>query len=108
MNTLRKLIHAYGFLKNETYRDFLILEELQKQNGNKVISNDNNITNDKIQIGELSIGDKGTLSLEIHKIEINGKKIDIRKKLTKKELAELSNALTKMNEIIIGKINKCL
>lgn len=103
MNALRRFIHAYGFLKNDAYRDFLILEELQKQSSNKVTPNNN-----KIQIGELSIGDNGTLSLEIHEIEINGKKIDIRKKLTKEELSELSNTLTKMNEIIIGKINKCL
>ena len=108
MGTLKKIFNACSFISNEAYRDLLILEELQKQNGNKVISNDNDIANNKIQIGELSIGDKGTLSLEIHKIEINGKKIDIRKKLNKKELAELSDALTKMNEIIIGKINKCL
>lgn len=109
MNALRRFIHAYGFLKNDAYRDFLILEELQKQNSNKVTPNDNNTTNNnKIQIGELSIGDNGTLSLEIHEIEINGKKIDIRKKLTKEELSELSNVLTKMNEIIIGKINKYL
>ena len=57
------------------------------------------------QIGELLIGDDGTLSLEIYELEINGKKIDIKEKMTKEDLEELSDALTKMNEIIIGKIN---
>lgn len=59
----------------------------------------------KEQIGELLIGDDGTLSLEIYELEINGKKIDIKEKMTKEDLEELSDALTKMNEIIIGKIN---
>ena len=59
----------------------------------------------KDQIGELLISDEGTLSLEIYELEINGKKIDIKEKMTKEDLEELSDALTKMNEIIIGKIN---
>lgn len=59
----------------------------------------------KEQIGELLISDDGTLSLEIYELEINGKKIDIKEKMTKEDLEELSDALTKMNEIIIGKIN---
>lgn len=59
----------------------------------------------KEQIGELLIGENGTLSLEIYELEINGKKIDIKEKMTKEDLEELSDALTKMNEIIIGKIN---
>ena len=59
----------------------------------------------KDQIGELLIGENGTLSLEIYELEINGKKIDIKEKMTKEDLEELSDALTKMNEIIIGKIN---
>lgn len=59
----------------------------------------------KEQIGELLISDEGTLSLEIYELEINGKKIDIKEKMTKEDLEELSDALTKMNEIIIGKIN---
>ena len=57
------------------------------------------------QIGELLIGDNGTLSLEIYELEIGGKKIDIREKMTEKDTEELSKALTMMNEIIIGKIN---
>lgn len=59
----------------------------------------------KEQIGELLIGENGTLSLEIYELEINGKKIDIKEKMTKEDSEELSDALTKMNEIIIGKIN---
>ena len=59
----------------------------------------------KEQIGELLISENGTLSLEIYELEINGKKIDIKEKMTKEDLEELSDALTKMNEIIIGKIN---
>lgn len=59
----------------------------------------------KEQIGELLISDEGTLSLEIYELEINGKKIDIKEKMTKEDSEELSDALTKMNEIIIGKIN---
>ena len=59
----------------------------------------------KDQIGELLIGENGTLSLEIYELEINGKKIDIKEKMTKEDSEELSDALTKMNEIIIGKIN---
>ena len=59
----------------------------------------------KEQIGELLISDDGTLSLEIYELKINGKKIDIKEKMTKEDLEELSDALTKMNEIIIGKIN---
>ena len=59
----------------------------------------------KEQIGKLLISDDGTLSLEIYELEINGKKIDIKEKMTKEDLEELSDALTKMNEIIIGKIN---
>lgn len=59
----------------------------------------------KEQIGELLISENGTLSLEIYELEINGKKIDIKEKMTKKDSEELSDALTKMNEIIIGKIN---
>lgn len=57
------------------------------------------------QIGELLIGENGTLSLEIYELEIGGKKIDIREKMTEKDTEELSKALTMMNEIIIGKIN---
>ena len=34
----------------------------------------------KDQIGELLIGENGTLSLEIYELEINGKKIDIKEK----------------------------
>lgn len=59
----------------------------------------------KDQIGELLIGENGTLSLEIYELEINGRKIDIKEKMTKEDSEELSDALTKMNEIIIGKIN---
>jgi hypothetical protein len=59
----------------------------------------------KEQIGELLISENGTLSLEIYELEINGKKIDIKEKMTKEDSEELSDALTKMNEIIIGKIN---
>lgn len=59
----------------------------------------------KEQIGELLISDEGTLSLEIYELEINNKKIDIKEKMTKEDSEELSDALTKMNEIIIGKIN---
>ena len=59
----------------------------------------------KEQIGELLIGENGTLSLEIYELEINGRKIDIKEKMTKEDSEELSDALTKMNEIIIGKIN---
>lgn len=59
----------------------------------------------KDQIGELLIGENGTLALEIYELEINGKKIDIKEKMTKEDSEELSDALTKMNEIIIGKIN---
>lgn len=59
----------------------------------------------KDQIGELLIGENGTLSLEIYELEINGKKIDIKEKMTKEDSEELNDALTKMNEIIIGKIN---
>ena len=59
----------------------------------------------KDQIGELLIGENGTLSLEIYELEIGGKKIDIREKMTEKDTEELSKALTMMNEIIIGKIN---
>lgn len=57
------------------------------------------------QIGELLIGENGTLSLEIYELEIGGKKIDIKEKMTKEDTEELSKALTMMNEIIIGKIN---
>lgn len=59
----------------------------------------------KDQIGELLIGENGTLSLEIYELEINGRKIDIKEKMTKEDSEELNDALTKMNEIIIGKIN---
>lgn len=59
----------------------------------------------KEQIGELLIGENGTLALEIYELEINGRKIDIKEKMTKEDSEELSDALTKMNEIIIGKIN---
>ena len=59
----------------------------------------------KEQIGELLISENGTLSLEIYELEINGKKIDIKEKMTKEDSEELSDALKKMNEIIIGKIN---
>ena len=62
----------------------------------------------KDQIGELLIGENGTLSLEIYELEINGKKIDIKEKMTKEDSEELSDALTKMNEIIIGKINEII
>lgn len=62
----------------------------------------------KDQIGELLIGENGTLSLEIYELEINGKKIDIKEKMTKEDSEELSGALTKMNEIIIGKINEII
>lgn len=62
----------------------------------------------KDQIGELLIGENGTLSLEIYELEINGRKIDIKEKMTKEDSEELSDALTKMNEIIIGKINEII
>lgn len=62
----------------------------------------------KDQIGELLIGENGTLSLEIYELEINGKKIDIKEKMTKEDSEELSDTLTKMNEIIIGKINEII
>lgn len=62
----------------------------------------------KDQIGELLIGENGTLALEIYELEINGKKIDIKEKMTKEDSEELSDALTKMNEIIIGKINEII
>lgn len=62
----------------------------------------------KDQIGELLIGENGTLSLEIYELEINGKKIDIKEKMTKEDSEELNDALTKMNEIIIGKINEII
>ena len=62
----------------------------------------------KDQICELLIGENGTLSLEIYELEINGKKIDIKEKMTKEDSEELSDALTKMNEIIIGKINEII
>lgn len=62
----------------------------------------------KDQIGELLIGENGTLLLEIYELEINGKKIDIKEKMTKEDSEELSDALTKMNEIIIGKINEII
>lgn len=62
----------------------------------------------KDQIGELLIGENGTLSLEIYELEINGKKIDIKEKMTKEDSEELSDALTKMNEIIISKINEII
>lgn len=62
----------------------------------------------KEQIGELLISENGTLSLEIYELEINGKKIDIKEKMTKEDSEELSDALTKMNEIIIGKINEII
>lgn len=62
----------------------------------------------KDQIGELLISENGTLSLEIYELEINGKKIDIKEKMTKEDSEELSDALTKMNEIIIGKINEII
>ena len=62
----------------------------------------------KDQIGELLIGENGTLSLEIYELEINGRKIDIKEKMTKEDSEELSDALTKINEIIIGKINEII
>lgn len=62
----------------------------------------------KEQVGELLISENGTLSLEIYELEINGKKIDIKEKMTKEDSEELSDALTKMNEIIIGKINEII
>lgn len=66
----------------------------------------------KEQIGDIYIvydeEGLGTLSLEFYELQVGDKKIDINNNLTDRDRKELSELLTKMNDIIVSGINKAI